>query len=167
VCLEVAAAQVAPWHPGRCAELSVGGQVIGWAGELHPRVVDALALPPRTCAAEIALAPVFAAVPDAVPGPLVSAFPAASLDVALLVDASVPAAAVETALRAGAGPLLESLRLSDVFAGAQLGEGKKSLAYAVGFRAADRTLSTEEATVARDAAVEEAGRRVGAVLRGA
>jgi phenylalanyl-tRNA synthetase beta chain len=167
VCLEVAAAQVAPWHPGRCAELSVGGQVIGWAGELHPRVVDALALPPRTCAAEIALAPVFAAVPDAVPGPLVSAFPAASLDVALLVDASVPAAAVETALRAGAGPLLESLRLFDVFAGAQLGEGKKSLAYALRFRAADRTLSTEEATVARDAAVEEAGRRVGAVLRGA
>ena len=91
----------------------------------------------------------------------------ATQDVALIVDASVPAADVEAALREGAGELLESLRLFDVFTGEQVGEGKKSLAYALRFRAPDRTLTVEEATAARDAAVALAGERTGAVLRGA
>ena len=79
----------------------------------------------------------------------------------------VPAADVEAALRDGAGELLESLRLFDVYTGEQIGEGKKSLAYALRFRAADRTLTAEEATAARDAAVAAAAERTGAVLRGA
>lgn len=91
----------------------------------------------------------------------------ATQDVALIVDASVPASEVETALRKGAGELLESLRLFDVFTGEQVGEGKKSLAYALRFRATDRTLTAEESTAARDAAVALAGERTGAVLRGA
>lgn len=90
----------------------------------------------------------------------------ATQDVALIVDASVPAAAVETALRSGAGELLESLRLFDVFSGEQVGAGKKSLAYALRFRAADRTLTAEEASAARDAAVAAAAEHTGAVLRG-
>ena len=77
----------------------------------------------------------------------------------------MPAADVEHALRAGAGELLESLRLFDVYTGDQVGAGRRSLAYALRFRAADRTLTAEEATAARDAAVAEAARRVGAVLR--
>ena len=91
----------------------------------------------------------------------------ATQDVALVVDAAVPAADVEAALRDGAGELLESLRLFDVFTGEQLGEGRKSLAYALRFRAADRTLTVEEASAARDAAVAAAVARTGAVLRGA
>jgi phenylalanyl-tRNA synthetase beta chain len=83
-----------------------------------------------------------------------------------VVDAAVPAAAVEAALVAGAGDLLESLRLFDVYTGAQIGEARKSLAYALRFRAPDRTLTAAETTAARDAAVAEAQRRVGAVLRG-
>ena len=78
-------------------------------------------------------------------------------DVALVVDASVPAAEVEAALRDGAGELLESVRLFDVYTGDQVGEGKKSLAFALRFRAPDRTLTEGETGAARDAAV--AGRR--------
>ena len=84
---------------------------------------------------------------------------------ALVVGDAVPAAAVADALAYGAGPLLESLRLFDVYTGEQVGAGHKSLAYALRFRAPDRTLTAEEASAARDAAVDEAVRRVGAVLR--
>jgi phenylalanyl-tRNA synthetase beta chain len=95
----------------------------------------------------------------------VSPFPVATQDVALVVDAATPAADVEAALRDGAGELLESLRLFDVYAGPQLGENRKSLAYTLRFRAPDRTLTAEEASAARDAAVAEATTRTGAVLR--
>ena len=78
----------------------------------------------------------------------------------------VPAAEVGAALAAGAGELLEDMRLFDVYTGAQLGEGRKSLAYTLRLRARDRTLTAAEATAARDAAVAEAARRTGAVLRG-
>lgn len=163
--------QNAPYHPGRCAALLVlvdGEEVlVGNAGELHPRVTKAFGLPERTCAMEIELDLLERAATGAVEAPHVSAFPVATQDVALVVDASVPAADVEAALRAGAGELLESLRLFDIFTGEQLGEGKKSLAYALRFRAADRTLTADEATAARDAAVAAAVERTGAVLRGA
>ncbi|MEV8477955.1 phenylalanine--tRNA ligase subunit beta [Streptomyces sp. NPDC051173] len=163
--------QNAPYHPGRCAALLVlvdGEEVlVGNAGELHPRVTKAFGLPERTCAMEIELDLLERAGAGAVEAPHVSAFPVATQDVALVVDGSVPAAEVEAALRAGAGELLESLRLFDIFTGEQLGEGKKSLAYALRFRAADRTLTADEATAARDAAVAAAVERTGAVLRGA
>ena len=165
--IEVGAASVPPWHPGRCAEIRVSGGVIGWAGELHPRVTEAFGLPARTVAAEIALDPLLAAAVDPVPAPAVSTFPLATLDVALVVDEAVPAEEVAAALREGAGPLLESLRLFDVYTGPQAGPGRKSLAYALRLRAPDRTLTAEEAIAARDAAVAAAAARFGAVLRGA
>ncbi|MDI3420302.1 phenylalanine--tRNA ligase subunit beta [Streptomyces luteolus] len=170
--LTVRKGQYGPWHPGRCAELVVvtegperSEKVAGYAGELHPRVIKALGLPARTCAMELELD---ALVTDAVlQAPRISTFPVATQDVALVVDADVPAVEVEAALREGAGELLESLRLFDVFTGEQLGEGKKSLAYALRFRAADRTLTVDEASAARDAAAALAGERTGAVVRGA
>ncbi|RBM23924.1 phenylalanine--tRNA ligase subunit beta [Streptomyces sp. PT12] len=160
----------APWHPGRCAALyaSVDGArtLVGHAGELHPRVVKALGLPERTCAMEADLDLLERATPGLVAGPRVSSFPVATQDVALVVDASVPAVDVEAALRAGAGELLESLRLFDVFTGEQVGQGRKSLAYALRFRAPDRTLTADELTEAREAAVAAAVERTGATLRG-
>ncbi|MFD3547160.1 phenylalanine--tRNA ligase subunit beta [Streptomyces sp. NPDC058655] len=169
--LVVRQGQYGPWHPGRCAELvvTVDGveQVIGHAGELHPRVVKAMGLPARTSAMELDLDRLAAAGGEAPRAPRISTFPVATQDVALIVDESVPASSVEDALRKGAGELLESLRLFDVFTGEQVGAGKKSLAYALRFRAADRTLTAEESTAARDAAVAVAGERTGAVLRGA
>ncbi|MEU0587699.1 phenylalanine--tRNA ligase subunit beta [Streptomyces sp. NPDC006132] len=162
--------QYGPWHPGRCAELVVAvdgaERVVGHAGELHPRVVKALGLPARTCAMELDLDAVETAGDATVAAPRISTFPVATQDVALVVDAVVPAAEVEEALREGAGELLESIRLFDVYENAeQLGEGRKSLAYALRFRAADRTLTVDEASAARDAAVALAGERVGAELR--
>ena len=155
----------APWHPGRCAALRVGERVVGHAGELHPRVVTALGLPERTAAMELDLE-LLGADPAPVPAPRISTYPVATQDVALLVEDSVAAGEVEAALQAGAGPLLESMRLFDVYRGDQVGPGKKSLAYALRFRATDRTLTVEDVTAAREAAVAEAARRTGAVQRG-
>ncbi|MFF2851388.1 phenylalanine--tRNA ligase subunit beta [Streptomyces sp. NPDC058001] len=169
--LVVRQGQYGPWHPGRCAELAVvvdgAERIAGHAGELHPRVVKALGLPDRTCAMELDLDLIEEASAGVPQGPRISTFPVATQDVALVVDSSVPAADVEQALREGAGELLESLRLFDVFTGEQIGAGKKSLAYALRFRAPDRTLTVEEATAARDTAITTATDRCGAVLRGA
>ena len=163
--LTVTAADLTPWHPGRCAALVVDGEVVGHAGELHPRVVEALDLPAGTCALELAVAPVLAAAPEVRLAPTVSAYPPATVDVALVVDAAVPAAAVEAALREGAGPLLEELRLFDVYTGDPVPAGKRSLAYSLRLRAADRTLTVEESVAVRDAAVAVAAERFGAELR--
>jgi phenylalanyl-tRNA synthetase beta chain len=163
--ITVANASLAPWHPGRCAAVSIDGTVIGHAGELHPAVCQSLGLPERSAAVELDLDALIAASPDRSVAPTFSTFPVAKEDVALVVDASVPVAAVETALREGAGELLESLRLFDVYTGEQLGEGRKSLAFALRFRAADRTLAEGEASAARDAAVARAAELTGAVQR--
>lgn len=169
--LTVRSGQYGPWHPGRCAELVVVAdgteRVVGHAGELHPRVVKALGLPARTCAMELDLDAVERAGDGTPQAPHISTFPVATQDVALVVDKPVPAAEVEAALREGAGELLEAIRLFDVYVNdEQLGDGKKSLAYALRFRASDRTLTVDEASAARDAAVALAGERTGAVLRG-
>ncbi len=161
----VRAAEYAPWHPGRCAEVLVDGVVIGHAGELHPGVVSALELPKRTCAMEIDLDAIPAA--PVVQGGGLSTYPPALIDVALVVPEEVPAARVEAALVAGAGELLESVQLFDVYTSEQVGAGMRSLAYKLAFRAPDRTLTVEEAVAARDAAVASAAAQTGAVLRGA
>jgi phenylalanyl-tRNA synthetase beta chain len=176
---QIRAEQVPPWHPGRCAALFVQAEegqewLAGYAGELHPRVIAAFGLPPRTSAMELDLSVIetAAAALGPVGAPAISPYPVATQDVALLVPESVPAADVEAALVEGVGQseyqgLLEEVRLFDVYTGEQAGPGRKSLAYALRFRAPDRTLTVEETTAARDAAVEEAARRLGAVLRGA
>ena len=161
----VAAAELAPWHPGRCAAISVDGVVLGHAGELHPAVISALELPKRTVAMELDLTAIPAA--PVVQGVRLSSFPPALIDVALVLDRAVPAAEVEAALAEGAGELLESVALFDVYESDQLGEGKRSLAYKLIFRAPDRTLTSEEALAARDAAVASVAAKFGATLRGA
>lgn len=155
----------APFHPGRCAEFRLGEVVVGHAGELHPSMLADLKAPERACAAEINL-DLLLAHADAI-GTIaaLSPHPVVKEDVALVVDAGTSAAAVERALVAGAGELLEEIRLFDVYAGEQLGEGKVSLAYALRFRASDRTLKDAEVAKAREAAVAEAARVTGATLR--
>lgn len=152
-----------PWHPGRCAELVVGGAVVGHAGELHPAVLERVGLPARSCAVELNLD----ALPlvSSRPAPMVSPFPPVLQDVSVTVPEVVPAAAVEAALRSGAGPLLEDIALFDIYSGAQAGRGRRSLTYALRFRAADRTLTEDEASEARIAALAAAASAVGAVIR--
>ncbi|MEV7549925.1 phenylalanine--tRNA ligase subunit beta [Amycolatopsis sp. NPDC089917] len=161
--LTTAAADQPPWHPGRCAQLRVGQWPVGYAGELHPKVVEALGLPPRTVAMELDLDAI--PIPDSRPAPRISAYPPVLLDVALVAESGVPSADLAEALREGAGELLEDITLFDSYQGEQLGEGKRSVAYKLRFRAADRTLTVDEATKARDAAVAIAGERFGASLR--
>ncbi|MFY0406023.1 phenylalanine--tRNA ligase subunit beta [Solicola sp. PLA-1-18] len=158
-------ASLAPWHPGRCAELVVDGAVVGHAGELHPRVCRAFDLPARSVAAEVDLDAILDAAPGGVRPEPYSVFPVAKEDVALVVDASVAAVDVAAALTAGGGDLLESVRLFDVYTGHPVPEGQKSLAFALRLRAPDRTLSDEEITATREAAVAEAVRTTGAVQR--
>lgn len=161
----------APWHPGRCAALVLvtahGEWVIGHAGELHPRVIESLGLPARTCAVELHLDPMIEAAVTAVGTHPLSTFPVAKEDVALIVEVGVSAEAVAQALRDGGGDLLESVRLFDVYAGPQVGEGRRSLAFALRWRAPDRTLTDVEIAQAREAAVAAAVATCGAVLRGA
>jgi phenylalanyl-tRNA synthetase beta chain len=162
--LVIRAASTAPWHPGRCAALVLAGRVIGHAGELHPGVVAALGLPERTCAMELDLDAL--PVPAPASAPQVSTYPPVLLDVALVVATDVPAAELQRTLRDASGPLLESIRLFDVYTDeSRIGAGHRSLAFALQFRAPDRTLTVDEATAARDAAVAAAVERHGARLR--
>ncbi|WP_139978808.1 phenylalanine--tRNA ligase subunit beta [Nocardioides litoris] len=166
--LEVRSDVRAPWHPGRCAAFVLAGpagRVVGHAGELHPRACRATGLPERSAALELDLDALLAAVPATAPAPVFSSFPLAKEDVALVVDAGTTTAEVEAALRDGAGELLESIRLFDVYTGEQVGAGSRSLAFALRFRAPDRTLTEQETGAARDAAVAVAAERCGAVQR--
>lgn len=164
---EVTAARTAPWHPSRCAALSVAGTVVGHAGELHPRVVEGLGLPARTVAFEVDLDAVVGAATGETRAVPVSPFGVVKEDVALVVPVDVPAGEVQRALRRGGGDLLESVRLFDVYSGDQVGSGNKSLAFALRMRAADRTLKAAETAAVRQAAVDAAAAEFGAVLRGA
>jgi phenylalanyl-tRNA synthetase beta chain len=155
-----------PFHPGRCAQLTLpDGTLVGHVGELHPKVTAALGLPARTVGGELDVDALVAGSGVAVQAQAISVAPLSHQDIALVVDEAVTAAAVEAALRAGAGPELESLRLFDVYRGDQIGEGKKSLAYRLTVRAADRTLRSEEVSALRDAAVARAAADLGAVQR--
>ena len=157
----IARSDLAPWHPGRCAELIVNGKAVAHAGELHPRIVSAYGLPERTVAFAVALN----ALPDSalVRPTTVGTMPAAVQDVALIVDSTVSAAELEGALREGAGDLLESITLFDRYD--KIGDGKVSLAFTLVFRASDRTLTGDEVSAMREAATAVAAAKFGAVVR--
>lgn len=165
--MRLRAGRYLPWHPGRCAEVLVDSgrqeKVVGHAGQLHPGVIERSGLPKGTCAVELDLDAV--PIAESLPAPAVSPFPAVFQDVSLVVDSGVAAQTVLDAVRAGAGELLEDISLFDVYTGPQIGENRKSLAFALRFRAPDRTLTEDEASAARDAAVRCAAERSGAELR--
>ena len=153
--------ELAPWHPGRCAEFRVNDKPVAHAGEIHPRISSALSLPERTVAFALILDGIgFTESVKAVP---VNTMPAAIQDISLFVDQSVTAAEVETALVAGAGELLESIQLFDRFQ--KPGEGQVSLAFSLVFRASDRTLTSDEVSALRESAGNSAVKACKAVIR--
>ena len=156
-----ARSDLAPWHPGRCAELIIDGKAVAHAGELHPRIVAAYGLPERSVAFAVALS----ALPHSqlVKPTTVGTMPAALQDVALIVDSTMSAQSVESALREGAGELLESITCFDRYD--KIGDGKISLAFTLSFRAPDRTLTGEEVSSMREAATAVAFAKCGAVVR--
>jgi phenylalanyl-tRNA synthetase beta chain len=142
-------------HPGKA-----GRTAEGWFGELHPTVIDG-----TWGAFELDLD----ALADAAPGPVqaadVSPFPEVRQDLAFVVDETVPAAALLAALREAGAPELRDARVFDEYRGAQVGEGKRSLAVRVAFGSPERTLTDEEAGAVRERIVAALGDRFGAVLR--
>ncbi|WP_251449314.1 phenylalanine--tRNA ligase subunit beta [Microbacterium sp. Marseille-Q6648] len=165
VAVDVVQGRRAALHPGRTGVITVAGEEVGYVGELLPAVAEAADLPGRVVVAELDLDRLLALAGDRVVAASLSGFPAATQDVSLVVDAAVPAAEVRAALRDGAGPLLESLRLVDDYRGTGLPDGAKSLTFALRFRADDRTLTAAEASDAKFAGVAVAQERFGATLR--
>jgi phenylalanyl-tRNA synthetase beta chain len=163
--LQPSAADDAPFHPGRAARLSLDDTVLGVVGELHPRVVEALGLPPRTVAGEIRLQPLVdgGVVHPAVATP--SPLPGLRFDVAVVTDDAVPARAVEEAVRAGAGSHLTDVALFDLYRGTSLGEGRRSLAYHVALDNPDRQLTDADEAAAIDGIAEAVAERVDGQLR--
>lgn len=160
----VQSADYAPFHPGRCAAIYIGADVIGHAGELHPKVITAHGVPARTVAAEVDMDALIAAAPELGPKPDFSTYPVAKEDLAFLVDEAVPAEDVRSAL-AASHELIERVRLFDVYTGDQIGFGKKSLAFSVRMRGRQHTLSEEDIRSARAAAVSAVYSATSATLR--
>jgi phenylalanyl-tRNA synthetase beta chain len=154
------------FHPGRTAQLALrSGEIVGYAGELHPKLLAAQDMPARSVAVEFNADALFEAAADVIVAKHISTYPVATQDVALVVPREVPAEEVLAALREGAGDLLEDVALFDEYAGKGIEEGRKSLAFSMRFRAADRTLTADEASAAREGAVAVAHERFGAVQR--
>jgi phenylalanyl-tRNA synthetase beta chain len=153
--------ELAPWHPGRCAEFKVNGKAVAHAGEIHPRIISELALPPRS----VAFALIMDALPfaDPVKAVQVVTMPAAIQDISLFVPQEVSAQQVKEALIEGAGELLESIQLFDRYQ--KPGEQQVSLAFTLVFRASDRTLTSDEVSALRTAAGQQAVKACKAVLR--
>ena len=162
-------AQAQPFlHPGRSATVVAGpdDEVVGWVGELHPLVARAWELEGVVAAFELDLD---AVVAHAVAVPRyrdLTSFPPVRQDLAVIVGEDVAADAVLGAVRGAGGKLLRGVRVFDVYRGAQVGEGRKSLALALTFQAPDRTLSDEDVAPVRDKVVAALASQVGGELRG-
>lgn len=155
-----------PFHPGRSASVLVQGEAVGAFGEVRPSVARDHDLDAAVVLVELALDPLFAAARASLTVAPVPRVPPVLRDVALVVDEDVPAGELLRTIREAAGDHLEEATLLDVYRGEQIPEGRKSLAYRLVFRAADRTLTAEEADAGRDAVVSAAAERHGAELRG-
>ena len=163
--LELKAASPKGFHPGRTAELLVAGVHVGFAGEIDPVLTADNDLPRRVAAAELNLEVLYSAATDVRQATPIGVMPAATQDLSLLVDLDLPAATLQATIVEGAGDLLEQIRLVEDYRGTNLPEGKKSLTFALRFRAEDRTLTQVEASESRDKAVALAQERFGAIIR--
>lgn len=154
------------FHPGRAAQLSVGGEPVGVFGELHPLVAENFELPVRpVLAADLDLEGLLARVPASYAVAPVPRYPGVRQDIAVVVDEDVPAAEVQRVIEQAGGELLRRVQLFDVYRGEQVGPGKKSLAYTLVFQAEDRTLTDHDANRLRDKIVRRLESTVGAALR--
>lgn len=155
-----------PLFGPKAARVLLKGRPLGVLGELHPAVRRAFDLPDgRAAVAELQLAPLAAAVSARHKMQPLSSFPAVKEDLAVLVDESVTAEQVETAIRQAGGSLLRDVTLFDVYRGKQVPAGKKSLAYALTFQADDKTLKDADVEKVRRRIVARLGQTVGAELR--
>ncbi len=152
------------FHRGRCADISIGEKKIGVIGEIAPAVLDNYGIGTRAYVATLDIADIFDARIVEKKFKPTPKFPASTRDLAIICDDELPAASLEKAIRAGAGKLLEKVELFDVYKGSSIAEGKKSVAYTMTLRAADRTLTVEECDRAVNKVLKELA-NIGAELR--
>jgi len=153
------------YHPGRKAVLTVDGVQLAQLGEIHPDVAEKFDIEARVYVAEIdldALRPLEKAFYGVKPLPK---FPAVTRDIALVMDEKVGVGTVLETIQASGGKNLESVKLFDIYRGEKLGADKKSVAYALSFRAADRTLTDEEIAGAMKKILKAVEENYGAELR--
>lgn len=165
---KVLAADEAPHlQPGRAAAVLSGGVELGWVGELHPLAVDAFDADAPVVAFELDVEALARAARPARDYVDVPTFPAVSMDVAFVVDEGVTHERLVQCMTSAGGKLLEDVRLFDVYRDeARVGAGKKSMAYALTYRAADRTLTSEEVDKAHERLIKKVSAATGAEVRG-
>lgn len=156
-----------PWlQAGRSAEVVLGDRVVGWLGEVAPDVADEFEISARVVAFELELDRIVDATIDVKPYVAVPRFPAVELDVAFVVDSSVTADELVRIVRQSGGRSLDSVRIFDIYEGPGVGEGKKSVALALAFRDAQKTLTADDAKKPLAKIVKRVEATLGAVLRG-
>ena len=143
---KIAAAGDPYYHPGRRATLSVGDQVVAQLGEIHPDVAERFDISRRVYVAEIDLNRLMALETDVFGVKELPKFPAVTRDIAVVVEEAAGAGDMLEAIQKAGGRTLEEVKLFDIYRGEKLGAGKKSVAYAMTFRASDRTLTDAEIT---------------------
>ena len=136
------------YHPGRCAEVYCGNDYIGVFGQVHPKVLENFNVSGEVYAMELEVEALYKNRGGIVEYKPLAKFPAISRDISVVCDEKITAAAVEACIRDGAGELLETVRLFDVYRGAQIGANKKSLAYTFTMRDHSRSLTDEDADAA-------------------
>ncbi len=163
--VRVVAASLPGFHPARAAHVQVDGTPAGVVGEVAAATAGALDVPSPVVACELDLDALLAGEPAARTSHAISRFPASTIDLAFVVGDDVPAAAVTATLRATGGEVLERVELFDVFRSDALGTGKVSLAFALRFRAPDRTLTDDDVRSLRQRCIDEVSRAHHAQLR--
>jgi len=155
------------FHPGKCAAILISQKKVGVVGELHPEVIERLGFPfAKVPAAEIDFDALRFFLPERYPVQPVSAFPPVLEDLAVIVPEGTPSKRLVQVIRQAGGDLLQQVRIFDVYRGGQVGEGMKSLALSLVYRAPDRTLTDEEAAQVRQEIILALGQELGAKLRG-
>lgn len=152
-------------HPGRKATIYAGKKELGYMGELHPEVLQKHGINRRVYIAELRLEVLFESYKSFKRFTQLPKYPAAERDLAVLVDAGVEAGALRACIFKNGGKTIEKAELFDVYADAKLGEGKKSVAFALAFRAADRTLNDDEIANSMNKILRALDREFGAKLR--
>lgn len=132
------------FHPGKTAKLTIDSTMIGYLGEIHPEIADNFDCPARTCIAVLEILPMIEKANMFREYKSLPKFPAVSRDIAMLVSDDIMVKEIESVIRHKGGKILEEVRLFDIYKGDQVPEGKKSVAYTLTFRSAERTLVDDE-----------------------
>ena len=153
------------FHPGKTAGIQLRGKSAGVFGEIHPDVQEAYGLDVAAYIAELDLDLLYEASETVKKYTPIPKFPAATRDIAILVDDSVLVGDIEEAIRKAGGPLVEKITLFDIYKGAQIEEGKKSIAYAIVYRDTKKSLTDNDVNKVHDRILKALEHKLGAQLR--